>query len=107
MQQYFSRRIAFFTCHPVNHTYVLRPLLPQLTRNVLGRTMLMLTVSSYRFNGTHLFEISLDFSYPMVCLIIASKQVEITGHPTFSFEMLFEKFRDQLRASTSAPVQLN
>ncbi len=43
----------------------------------------------------------------MVCLIIASKQVEITGHPTFSFEMLFEKFRDQLRASTSAPVQLN
>jgi len=43
----------------------------------------------------------------MVCLIIASKQVEITGHPTFSFEMLFEKFRDQLRASTSAPVKLN
>jgi origin recognition complex subunit 4 len=43
----------------------------------------------------------------MVCLIIASSQVEITGHPTFSFEMLFEKFRDQVRASTSAPVQLN
>jgi len=43
----------------------------------------------------------------MVCLIIASKQVEIAGHPTFSFEVLFEKFRDQLRASTSAPVQLN
>lgn len=43
----------------------------------------------------------------MVCLIIASNQVEITGHSTFSFEMLFEKFRDQVRASTAAPVQLN
>jgi origin recognition complex subunit 4 len=43
----------------------------------------------------------------MLCLIIASRQVEITGHPTFSFEMLLEKFRDQVRASTAAPVQLN
>ena len=43
----------------------------------------------------------------MVCLIIASSQVEVTGHTTFSFEMLFEKFRDQVRASTAAPVQLN
>lgn len=50
---------------------------------------------------------SLDLPYPIVCLIIASRQVEITGHSTFSFEMLFENFRDQVRASTSAPVQLN
>ena len=43
----------------------------------------------------------------MICLLIASVHADVAGHQTFTFEMLFEKFREQLRASTSAPVQLN
>ncbi|KAF8076418.1 origin recognition complex subunit 4 C-terminus-domain-containing protein [Lyophyllum atratum] len=45
--------------------------------------------------------------YPHICLLIASIHADTAGHATFTFEMLHEYFRDQLRASTSAPVQLN
>ncbi|KAJ7228601.1 origin recognition complex subunit 4 C-terminus-domain-containing protein [Mycena pura] len=44
--------------------------------------------------------------YPSICLLIACVHCEIAGHPTFTFEMLYERIRDQIRISTSAPVQL-
>ncbi|RDB22882.1 Origin recognition complex subunit 4 [Hypsizygus marmoreus] len=45
--------------------------------------------------------------YPEMCLLIASVHAETAGHAHFTFEMLHEYFRDQVRASTSAPVQVN
>ncbi|KAJ7498892.1 hypothetical protein FB451DRAFT_1334485 [Mycena latifolia] len=45
--------------------------------------------------------------YPSICLLIACAHAEIAGHPVFTFEMLYEKVRDQIRASTSAPVEFN
>ncbi|KAG6895206.1 hypothetical protein C0992_002597 [Termitomyces sp. T32_za158] len=44
--------------------------------------------------------------YPSICLLIASVHAYTTGQQAFTFEMLYEFFRDQVRASTSAPVQL-
>ncbi|KAJ3529850.1 hypothetical protein NMY22_g8824 [Coprinellus aureogranulatus] len=46
-------------------------------------------------------------SYPALCLLIASYHSDQKGHPIFNFEMLYEAFRVQLRASTAAPIQLN
>ncbi|KAF8165317.1 origin recognition complex subunit 4 C-terminus-domain-containing protein [Crassisporium funariophilum] len=48
-----------------------------------------------------------NLSYPSLCLLIASTHADTAGHTTFTFEMLFNNFRDQVRASTSAPVQVN
>ncbi|KAJ6599038.1 origin recognition complex subunit 4 C-terminus-domain-containing protein [Mycena vulgaris] len=45
--------------------------------------------------------------YPSICLLIACVHAETAGHPTFTFEMLYEKVRDQIRISTSAPVEFN
>ena len=42
-----------------------------------------------------------------MCLLIASVHADTAGHSTFTFEMLFNNFQDQARASTSAPVQVN
>ncbi|TFK43502.1 origin recognition complex subunit 4 C-terminus-domain-containing protein [Crucibulum laeve] len=46
-------------------------------------------------------------SYPALCLLIASIHADTAGHPVFSFEMLHETFRDQVRTSASAPIQIN
>ncbi|KAG5351316.1 hypothetical protein C0989_007017 [Termitomyces sp. Mn162] len=43
--------------------------------------------------------------YPAICLLIASVHADTAGQSVFTFEMLYESFRDQVRASTSAPVQ--
>ncbi|KAF9567307.1 hypothetical protein CPC08DRAFT_733113 [Agrocybe pediades] len=45
--------------------------------------------------------------YPSLCLLVASIHVNTSGHNSFTFEMLYEIFRDEMRASASAPVQLN
>ncbi|KAJ7179110.1 origin recognition complex subunit 4 C-terminus-domain-containing protein [Mycena filopes] len=45
--------------------------------------------------------------YPSICLLIASVHAETAGHPIFTFEMLREKVRDQIRLSASAPVEVN
>ncbi|KAJ6495324.1 origin recognition complex subunit 4 C-terminus-domain-containing protein [Mycena sanguinolenta] len=45
--------------------------------------------------------------YPSICLLIACVHAEAAGHPTFTFEMLRERVRDQIRISSSAPVELN
>ncbi|CAL1700657.1 unnamed protein product [Somion occarium] len=44
--------------------------------------------------------------YPAICLLIAAAHTRISGHDTFTFEMLHEAFRDQVRTSLSAPVQV-
>ncbi|KAK7061744.1 AAA domain-containing protein [Favolaschia claudopus] len=45
--------------------------------------------------------------YPALCLLIACVHTETAGHSTFTFEMLYERVRDQIRFSASAPVQIN
>ncbi|KAH9927098.1 origin recognition complex subunit 4 C-terminus-domain-containing protein [Epithele typhae] len=44
--------------------------------------------------------------YPAVCLLIASVHAQTAGHDTFTFEMLHDAFKSQVRTSQSAPVQV-
>ncbi|KAI0737729.1 origin recognition complex subunit 4 C-terminus-domain-containing protein [Daedaleopsis nitida] len=44
--------------------------------------------------------------YPAVCLLIASVHAQTSGHDVFTFEMLHDAFKSQVRASQSAPVQI-
>ncbi|EJF62272.1 hypothetical protein DICSQDRAFT_58535 [Dichomitus squalens LYAD-421 SS1] len=44
--------------------------------------------------------------YPAVCLLIASVHASASGHDTFTFEMLHDAFKTQVRTSQSAPVQV-
>ena len=48
-----------------------------------------------------------DLPYPALCLLISSIHTITSGHDIFTFEMLFAAFRNQLRASMVAPVQVN
>lgn len=41
-----------------------------------------------------------------MCLLIAAAHARTAAQDIFTFEMLHEKFRDQLRSSTSAPVEV-
>ncbi|KAJ2921796.1 hypothetical protein H1R20_g15293, partial [Candolleomyces eurysporus] len=45
--------------------------------------------------------------YPALCLLIASRHSQVKGHDIFNFEMLYDAFRIQVRASMAAPIQLN
>ncbi|KAJ7095416.1 origin recognition complex subunit 4 C-terminus-domain-containing protein [Mycena belliarum] len=54
-----------------------------------------------RFSALHMLP------YPSLCLLLAWVHTEIAGHSVFTFEMLYEKVRDQIRASSSAPVEFN
>jgi origin recognition complex subunit 4 len=38
---------------------------------------------------------------------VAAYHWDAAGQPQFTFEMLYESFRNQVRASSSAPVQVN
>ncbi|KAI0355340.1 hypothetical protein OH77DRAFT_1403202 [Trametes cingulata] len=44
--------------------------------------------------------------YPAICLLIASVHASTSGHDVFTFEMLHETFKNQVRTSQSAPVQI-
>jgi len=44
--------------------------------------------------------------YPAICLLIAAIHERTAGNDVFTFEMLYESFRSQLRSSLSAPVQV-
>lgn len=48
-----------------------------------------------------------DLPYPALCLLISSIHTITSGHDIFTFEMLFAAFRNQLRTSMVAPVQVN
>lgn len=41
-----------------------------------------------------------------MCLLIASVHAQTSGHDVFTFEMLHEAFKTQVRTSQSAPVQV-
>ena len=43
-------------------------------------------------------------TYPSICLLIAAVHTRTSGHEAFTFEMLHEVFREQVRISLSAPV---
>ncbi|KAI9064892.1 hypothetical protein FKP32DRAFT_1625126 [Trametes sanguinea] len=44
--------------------------------------------------------------YPAICLLIAAVHAQTSGHDVFTFEMLHEAFKNQVRTSQSAPVQI-
>jgi len=48
-----------------------------------------------------------DLSYSCMCLLVACMHTETAGHLLFTFEMLYDIFNEQVRASTAAPVQIN
>ncbi|KAF8621581.1 hypothetical protein AX15_007607 [Amanita polypyramis BW_CC] len=48
-----------------------------------------------------------DMPYPFICLLVAVYHWDTAGQSHFTFEMLYESFRNQVRASSSAPVQVN
>ncbi|KAF9247072.1 origin recognition complex subunit 4 C-terminus-domain-containing protein [Melanogaster broomeanus] len=45
-------------------------------------------------------------SYPSICLLIAAMHVHTAGHDVITFEMLHDTFREQFRASSAAPIQI-
>lgn len=53
-----------------------------------------------------IYPLSLALPYPAICLLIASVHIQTAGHDTFTFEMLHHLFRDQVRISIAAPVQI-
>ncbi|KAG6831601.1 hypothetical protein H0H92_009074 [Tricholoma furcatifolium] len=85
---------------------------------ILTRAILPLAPSSFSLSPSQLnsaatiqrirphFSFLHTLPYPAICLLIASYHAEKAGQSTFTFEMLHEHFRDQVRASTSAPVQV-
>ncbi|KIJ70534.1 hypothetical protein HYDPIDRAFT_105278 [Hydnomerulius pinastri MD-312] len=45
-------------------------------------------------------------SYPSICLLIATMHAHTAGHDVITFEMLYDAFREQFRASSAAPIQI-
>ncbi|KAI9000673.1 origin recognition complex subunit 4 C-terminus-domain-containing protein [Trametes punicea] len=45
-------------------------------------------------------------TYPEICLVIAAVHAQTSGHDVFTFEMLHEAFKNQVRTSQSAPVHV-
>ncbi|KAI0832786.1 origin recognition complex subunit 4 C-terminus-domain-containing protein [Trametes gibbosa] len=90
----------------------------QLLRRILTCLVLALTPSSpyptaakleqaiarqrcpRRFPALH------NLPYPAICLLISSVHAQTSGHDAFTFEMLHETFKNQVRTSQSAPVQI-
>lgn len=48
-----------------------------------------------------------DVSYPGICLLIAAMHSQTSGHDVVTFEMLHDRFYTHMRASSSAPVQVD
>ncbi|OJA19009.1 hypothetical protein AZE42_00369 [Rhizopogon vesiculosus] len=44
--------------------------------------------------------------YPSICLLIAAVHAHTAGHDAITFEMLYDAFREQYRASAAAPIQV-
>ena len=45
-------------------------------------------------------------NYPSLSLLVAAQHIRTAGHDTFSFEMLYDRFSLQVRASSAAPVMV-
>jgi hypothetical protein len=64
-------------------------------------------ILSFLVNTAHLTNIPGEaLSYPSVCLLIAAMHVHTVGHDVITFEMLYDAFREQFRASSAAPIQI-
>ncbi|KAH0840150.1 hypothetical protein J3R83DRAFT_1131 [Lanmaoa asiatica] len=44
--------------------------------------------------------------YPSTCLLVATMHAHSAGHDMITFEMLYDAFREEFRASAAAPVQI-
>ncbi|KAG6861587.1 hypothetical protein C0995_014494 [Termitomyces sp. Mi166 len=100
-----------------NETFSITRDVRMLTRILLS-VVLRLSPSSFALSAVQLtsaaavqrvrphFSLLHALPYPAICLLIASVHADTVGQPVFTFEMLHESFRDQVRASTSAPVQV-
>ncbi|KAK2466235.1 hypothetical protein APHAL10511_001877 [Amanita phalloides] len=91
------RTLSKLLTHLVVH---LSPRLPLLSASKLASAA---TVQRTRFA----FHFLHDLPYPCICLLVAAYHWDTAGQPHFTFEMLYESFRNQVRASSSAPVQIN
>ncbi|PFH52752.1 hypothetical protein AMATHDRAFT_139382 [Amanita thiersii Skay4041] len=65
-----------------------------------------LTTAAAIQRGRSTFTSLYALPYPCLCLLVAAVLSDTSGYPFLTFEMLFESFRNQVRASTSAPVQI-
>lgn len=44
--------------------------------------------------------------YPSICLLVAAMHAHSAGHDMITFEMLYDGFREEFRASAAAPIQI-
>lgn len=44
--------------------------------------------------------------YPSICLLVAAMHAHSAGHDVITFEMLYDAFREEFRASSAAPIQI-
>ncbi|KAI6034113.1 origin recognition complex subunit 4 C-terminus-domain-containing protein [Pisolithus microcarpus] len=68
-------------------------------------TLSQLTSALASHRGAHFLDLY-SLPYPSICLLIATMHAQTAGHDQVTFEMLYEMFREQLRASAAAPVQI-
>ncbi|KAI6119317.1 hypothetical protein EDD16DRAFT_1581506 [Pisolithus croceorrhizus] len=68
-------------------------------------TLSKLTSVLAAHRGAH-FPDPYTLPYPSICLLIATMHAQTAGHDQVTFEMLHEMFREQLRASAAAPIQI-
>ena len=47
-----------------------------------------------------------ELNYPALSMLIAAEHMRTAGHDTFTFEMLRDAFRIQVRTSSAAPVMI-
>lgn len=102
---YVSSRSSSVSRHPLS-LFLRHSSLPQLMYNVYALNFPSYTVGVLSCVTVLKSDKHIALPYPSICLLIASVHADTTGQQAFTFEMLYETFRDQVRASTSAPVQL-
>ncbi|KAI6151896.1 origin recognition complex subunit 4 C-terminus-domain-containing protein, partial [Pisolithus tinctorius] len=68
-------------------------------------TLSSLTSALAAHRGAH-FPDPCTLPYPSICLLIAAMHAQTAGHDQVTFEMLYDMFREQLRASAAAPIQI-
>lgn len=86
---------------------LLVPTICRLSPNQPFPTSAMLSVAAETQRTRTPFPSLHTLPYPALCLVIASYHSHLKGHSIFNFEMLFEGFQVQVRASAAAPIQLN
>ncbi|KAK0206591.1 origin recognition complex subunit 4 C-terminus-domain-containing protein [Desarmillaria ectypa] len=70
-------------------------------------TSSQLLISAEAHRARPLYPYLHNLPYTAICLLIASVHAGTAGYSVVTFEMLHQYFRDQVRSSTAAPVQIN